>query len=175
MILLVDDEPQLRYALARILRRHGYDVMEAANANEAIALLEKSPFDLVLTDLQMPGQSGLVLTARIRVKWPETPIIIMSGHLSEAAGKIVAQGWVEFIHKPIESSTLISTIRHLLELGGSKTKIRLRRKIGLQTWHACITCNDWPNSDYEEMQIYLSDKLELCNECRLSLSQGKCL
>lgn len=60
--MLVEDQPESRYALARILQRQGYDVMEAAEANEALALLEKSRFDLI-TDVQMPEQNGLVLVA----------------------------------------------------------------------------------------------------------------
>lgn len=175
MILLVDDQPELRYSIGRLLKLHGYEVMQAADANEALALLHKSRFDLVLTDVQMPGTNGLVLAAHIRVSWPETPIILMSGYLSTRAGEIVAEGWAEFLQKPIESSILISTIERLLGVERGRTKITLRRKTGTQTWHACTTCNDWPSSDYEEIPTSLSDPIvELCNECRLSLSQGKC-
>jgi CheY-like chemotaxis protein len=67
MILLVEDEPESRYALARILRHHGYDVMEAADGDEALGLLAKSQFDLVITDLVMPNRTGLILTANILV------------------------------------------------------------------------------------------------------------
>ena len=171
MILLVDDDAAFRYSLARMLQRHGYDVTQAADANEAIALLHKSLFDLVLIDVQMPGASGLVLTAHVRANWPETPIVLMSGYLSEGAGKIVAQGWAEFIHKPVEPSILISTIHRLVGLKRGRINIKLRRKIGTQTWHASTACKNWPNSDYEEMPAHLSDQVELCNECRLNLSR----
>jgi two-component system response regulator HydG len=114
MILLVEDEPKSRYAVARILRRHDYEVAEAAGGNEALALLNKSHFDLIITDLKMPDQSGLVLLAHIRANWPQMPLIMMSGYLSEAAGKIVADGFSEFLRKPIDPPTLIATVRRLL-------------------------------------------------------------
>jgi two-component system response regulator HydG len=114
MILLVEDEPKSRYAVARILRSHDYDVTEAAGGNEALALLNKSHFDLIITDLKMPDQSGLVLLAHIRAKWPRMPLILMSGYLSEAAGKVVSDGFSEFLPKPIDTPTLIATVRRLL-------------------------------------------------------------
>jgi CheY-like chemotaxis protein len=114
MILLVEDEPKSRYALARTLRTHHYDVTEVGGGNEALALLNKSHFDLVITDLKMPDQSGLVLLAHIRAKWPRMPLIMMSGYLSEAAGKIVADGFSEFLRKPIDPPILIATVRRLL-------------------------------------------------------------
>jgi DNA-binding response OmpR family regulator len=114
MILLVEDDSASRYALARILRNKGYDVIEATDGNEAFALFEKSHFDLVITDLKMPNQTGLVLIARIRVKWPNMPILLMSGLLSAAAGKLVTEGLAEFIHKPIEPEDLIATVQRLL-------------------------------------------------------------
>ncbi|HEV8723452.1 MAG TPA: response regulator [Candidatus Binatia bacterium] len=114
MILLVEDDSASRYALARILRNKGYEVIEATDGNEAFALFEKSHFDLVITDLKMPNQTGLVLIARIRVKWPNMPILLMSGFLSEAAGKLVAEGLAKFIHKPIEPEDLVATVQRLL-------------------------------------------------------------
>jgi CheY-like chemotaxis protein len=91
-----------------------YEVAEAAGRNEALALLNKSHFDLIITDLKMPDQSGLVLLAHIRAKWPQVLLIMMSGYLSEAAGKIVSDRFSEFLRKPIDPPTLIATVRRLL-------------------------------------------------------------
>jgi DNA-binding NtrC family response regulator len=114
VILLVEDDSIIRHDLASILRKAGYDVTEAAGGNEALVLLNKLRFDLVITDLKIPDQSGLVLLAHIRVKWPQMPLIMMSGYLSEAAGKVVSDGFSEFLPKPIDPSTLIATVRRLL-------------------------------------------------------------
>ncbi len=117
MILLVEDDSASRYALAQILRNKGYEVIEATDGNEAFRLFEKSHLDLVITDLRMPNQNGLVLIARIRVKWPNMPILLMSVFLSEAAGKLVAEGLAEFIHKPIEPEDLIATVQRCMKNG----------------------------------------------------------
>jgi CheY-like chemotaxis protein len=118
MILLVEDEAESRYALARILRHHGYDVMEAADGDEALDLLAKSQFELVITDIKMPNRNGLVLTAHIYVKWPEMPILLMSGYVSEAVGKLISVGWAEFIPKPLDATVLIPTVQRLLAKAG---------------------------------------------------------
>jgi CheY-like chemotaxis protein len=120
MILLVEDEPASRYALAHTLRNHGYDVREAADGNEALGLiqellLQKSSIDLVITDLRMPNENGLVLAAHVHVKWPQVPMLLMSGYLSERAGKLVSEGFAEFIHKPIDPSALIAAVQRLLQ------------------------------------------------------------
>lgn len=119
MILLVEDNAESRYALARILRQHGYETTEAADGNQALALLQelllqKVHIELILTDLLMPSETGLVLAAHIHGKWPHIPILLMSGYLSEAAGKLVSQGLAEFIHKPFEPADLIATVHRLL-------------------------------------------------------------
>jgi CheY-like chemotaxis protein len=120
MILLVEDELVSRYALAQTLRSYGYDVKEAADGNEALALiqellLQKSTIDLVITDLRMPNENGFVLAAHIHVKWPKVPMLLMSGYLSERAGKLVSEGFAEFIHKPIDPPALIAAVRRLLQ------------------------------------------------------------
>jgi CheY-like chemotaxis protein len=120
VILLVEDDPESRYAVAHILRGNGYDVREAADGNEALALiqellLQKLSIDLVITDLRMPNESGLVLAAHIHVKWPQVPMLLMSGYLSEPAGNLVSEGFAEFIQKPIDPAVLIATVQRLVQ------------------------------------------------------------
>jgi CheY-like chemotaxis protein len=124
MILLVEDEPGSRYALARVLRGHGYDVREAADGNEALTLIQELLFgklsiDLVITDLRMPNETGLVLAAHIRGKWPRIPILLMSGYLSEDAGKLVSEGLAEFISKPVDQPALVAAVQRLLQARSS--------------------------------------------------------
>jgi DNA-binding NtrC family response regulator len=114
MILLVEDEAITRNALADALRSEGHEVIQAADGNEALALLQKSRFDLVITDLLIPNQSGFVLVTSIRVMWPHMPILLISGHLSPEAGKFVSEGFTEFIHKPIDPVELVATVKRLL-------------------------------------------------------------
>jgi two-component system OmpR family response regulator len=114
MILLVEDEAITRTALADTLRREGHEVIEAADGNKALALLQESRFDLVITDVLIPKQSGFVLVARIRVTWPHMPILLISCQLSPEVGKLVSTGFTQFIQKPIDPVELVATVKRLL-------------------------------------------------------------
>ena len=114
MILLVEDEALARRAFAQILRFEGHEVMEAADGVEALILLEKYHFDLVITDLVMPNINGLSLIARIQVRWPKTAILLTSAYLTPEAAQVVLDGKPEFIHKPIDPPLLIETVQRLL-------------------------------------------------------------
>jgi CheY-like chemotaxis protein len=114
MILLVEDDIITRKAFAQALRSHGHEVREAADGNEALALLEQSHFDVVITDMVMPNLNGLGLIAQIRADWPRTPILLMSGYVSQYAGQTIMSGEAEFLRKPIDSPVLIATVQRLL-------------------------------------------------------------
>jgi CheY-like chemotaxis protein len=79
VILLVEDEAISRYALAQILRSRGQEVMEAKDGIEALALLDEHTFDLIITDLVMPGLDGFGLVFRIREKWPRCRSFLSRG------------------------------------------------------------------------------------------------
>lgn len=114
MILLIEDDFLSRRAFARILQAEGYQVAEAENGIEALEILAKKTFDLVITDLVLPKLHGFDLVHQIRAKWPKMPIIVISGYLSNGAGKIILEGFAEFIQKPINPAALIAAVRRLL-------------------------------------------------------------
>jgi len=121
MILLVEDESLSRRAFAQILRSEGYQVAEAQNGVEALEVLNtgtevltKKAFDLVITDLVLPGLHGVNLIHQIRARWPNMPIIVTSGYLSDGPGKVILEGFAEFIQKPIDPAVLIAAVRRLL-------------------------------------------------------------
>ena len=114
MILFVEDDSLSRRAFAQILRAEGYQVAEAENGVEALEILAKKAFGLVITDLVLPKLHGFDLVHQIRAKWPKMPIIVISGYLSNGAGKIILEGFAEFIEKPINPAALIGAVRRLL-------------------------------------------------------------
>ena len=121
MILFVEDESLSRRAFAQILRSKGYQVAEAQNGVEALEVLNtgtevltKKAFDLVITDLVLPGLHGVNLIHQIRARWPNMPIIVTSGYLSDGPGKVILEGFAEFIQKPIDPAVLIAAVRRLL-------------------------------------------------------------
>ena len=114
MILFVDDNAESRQAFATIIQLHGHEVMEAANATEALKILDSFHLELVISDFVMPDVSGFQLAAHIRQKWPDMPILLMSGHLSPEMADIIS-GWsgVEFIPKPINAPAFLATVDRL--------------------------------------------------------------
>jgi two-component system, response regulator PdtaR len=117
MILLVEDDNVTRYAFARLLRFAGHVVIEAADGAEALRLLDSHPFELVVTDLEIPALNGFSLIGRIRDRWPTMPIILMSGYLSQSAGDVILResGYdAKFVQKPVMASTLVAVVTNLL-------------------------------------------------------------
>ena len=78
-ILIVDDEEQVRTALKQVLERAGYEVAVAATGNEGLELMQQEGADLVITDVIMPGIDGITTARKIREKFRDTRIIVMSG------------------------------------------------------------------------------------------------
>jgi DNA-binding NtrC family response regulator len=118
MILLVEDEAIVRHSFAQLLRTQGHEVIEAANGSEALAVLNRLPVQLVITDLVVPNINGLNLISLIRARWPRMPIILISGYLSQDAGNIILDGVADFLQKPIRPSALVATVRRLVPHAG---------------------------------------------------------
>jgi nitrogen-specific signal transduction histidine kinase/ActR/RegA family two-component response regulator len=122
-ILLVEDEDAVRIVAAAILRRLGYEVFMASDGAAALSLWEQSDkkFDLLLTDMVMPGGiGGLQLASELRKLQPSLKVIIMSGYNEQImeGGALRSSGFL-FLSKPFETSTLSSLMRQALGDGGS--------------------------------------------------------
>src|SRR4051812_40495542 len=97
-VLIVDDDPVIRAVLGRYLTRRGARTSEAADALAAIGRLESDEFDVVISDVQMPGHSGHWLRREIHNRWPELPVILSSGAPPENATADVSTN--ELLLKP---------------------------------------------------------------------------
>lgn len=87
--------------------------MEAKDGIEALALPDKYPFDLIITDLVMPSLDGFGLVFRIREKWPAMPLVLISGYSAQYARATMVES-TESLAKPIDPPTLIKTVQRLL-------------------------------------------------------------
>jgi len=112
-VLVVEDEALIRMDALEMLRSAGFDVLEAANADEAIQMLERhSDIRLVFTDIDMPGSmNGLKLSAAVRDRWPPVKIIATSGHFKVQASDLPVDA--RFIAKPYQAAHIIGAIREL--------------------------------------------------------------
>ncbi len=114
-VLLVEDEEAARAGLIEILTMLGYRVDAVGSAEEAGRLPAKPPFDLLLTDLMLPGASGSDLARGLRERWPGLKVILMSGYANdEAVRRGVAAGAVRFLQKPFDMETLARELRAAL-------------------------------------------------------------
>lgn len=113
-VLVVEDETFTRIDAVEMLGEAGFDTVEAANADEAIQILERDPnIRLIFTDIDMPGSmNGLKLAAAVRERWPPVRIVATSGHFNVQAGDLPSDA--RFITKPYQPVQIVNAIRELL-------------------------------------------------------------
>jgi two-component system response regulator AtoC len=107
-VLVVDDEENIRLVLQTLLSKKGYEVRTAASAEEALHKADELTPDAVLTDVKMPGMSGIELCREFRQRWPQTTIIIMSAYGSvEQALEAVRVGAYDYVAKPFKQDEIL--------------------------------------------------------------------
>ena len=115
LVLIVEDDVLLRMDAMQMIEEAGFDVLEAANADDAISILEaRSDIDVVFTDIDMPegSMNGLKLAHAVKGRWPPVKIITTSGHFNLGHGDLPSGG--KFIPKPYSFTEVTRTIHHLL-------------------------------------------------------------
>jgi len=114
-VLAIDDDPAVLEALKLILTLEGFDVVEADSGDAAIAAARTESFDIAITDLKMPGMSGLETLAALRQIDPSLPVIIASGFLAEeVADECLSLGALAYIRKPFDLEDLFALVQRAL-------------------------------------------------------------
>jgi DNA-binding NtrC family response regulator len=115
-LLLVDDDAAVREALAFSLSDQGYDVTTAPGGREALIVVESAPaFDVILTDLRMPGMSGMELLRALRERHVKTPVVVVTAYGSvDGAVLALREGAADFVEKPVSRETLKLTLDRVL-------------------------------------------------------------
>jgi len=114
VVLLVEDEPLVRMTAADGLEEAGFEVMEAANADAALSVLDarSDEVQVLFTDVNMPGSmDGMALAAKVHAKWPHVRLLISSGYARPGPDEIPDDG--RFVPKPYRADTIV---RHIHEL-----------------------------------------------------------
>ena len=120
-ILVVDDERSMREMLTILLEREGYEAVEAKNGQEALQLFEASLFDLVISDIQMPGINGIELLARIKSLAPEVPVLMITAFATaEQAVDAIKLGAFHYFTKPFINDEIRALVRNALEKSNLK-------------------------------------------------------
>ncbi|HZO10096.1 MAG TPA: sigma-54 dependent transcriptional regulator, partial [Myxococcota bacterium] len=130
-VLIVDDDAAMRQMLLSLLRERGLPAAEAASADLALEKLRESEFGAVLSDVKMPGRSGIDLVGEVRRLRPETPVILMTAFGSiDAAVEAMRAGAYDYVTKPFEPESVLMTIERALERRAlEEENRRLRRAV----------------------------------------------
>ncbi len=130
-ILIVDDEASMREFLAILLGREGYLVETAADAESALLRLAEHSFDLILSDVKMPGLDGIALLERVKRFWPDTAVLMITAYTTaEDAVEAMKRGAYDYIAKPFKVEELKILVKNALEkFDLKKENVRLRREL----------------------------------------------
>lgn len=115
-ILIIDDEPMTCKQLERLLGQNGYVVTTGGSAEEGLAKLEKRDIDVVITDLRLPGMSGVELTKRMRETFPDVPVVVMTGYAEiKTAVEVLKLGASDYLVKPFSAAAIHESVRNVVE------------------------------------------------------------
>jgi DNA-binding NtrC family response regulator len=116
-ILIVDDDPGTLASLSRAFALEGYTAVSAGSVARALERLEEEPVDAVLSDVVMPEQSGLDFLKVLKERWPDVPVVLMSGQATlDTAVQATRLGALDFVEKPVSLDRLLLTLRNTLRL-----------------------------------------------------------
>ncbi len=114
-ILVVDDDPVVGKSIDRVLTGKGYAVITACNGEEALAKLHNEKYDVVFTDIRMPGMSGLEVAERVKASQPWLPVVIVTGFgTQDYEARAEAAGVSSFLHKPLSPEMIEGCARKAL-------------------------------------------------------------
>ena len=122
-ILVVDDEESIRDLCARVLGRAGYSVSTAPNGEDAVALLTREAFALVISDIRMPGISGLEVLERAKATYPEIRVVLITGFgTPQMLTRAQQSGADRILTKPFNPMELLAAVREIIPSGSAETR-----------------------------------------------------
>ena len=167
--LVVDDNPTITRLIELQMTKAGYRCDTAANGENALEKINRTDFDLVISDISMPGMTGLELLKAIKQKKPQLQVLIITGHATiDNAVEALRLGAINFITKPIRFNEVFETINKILDLKSRKKAIRTASKYFLyESRHFAIPTRELYVSD---LATYLTEPLE-----QISLVDPTCI
>jgi DNA-binding NtrC family response regulator len=143
-VLIVDDEPSLLLTLAANVELEGFEVDTASTGDEALEKFAAQPFDIVLTDIRMPGMNGVELFRRVRALDPNLPVVLMTGYAIEGLmNEAIQEGAFAVLPKPFDIPKAIRALTHaikssvvlLVEEREAEEATSVLRSVGLRATH----------------------------------------
>ena len=141
-LLLVDDDANTLASLARAFRLAGHEAIVCDNAGRALDLAKAERFDMILSDVVMPGKDGLTLLAELKAAGVQTPVVMVSGQANiEMAVRATRLGAIDFLEKPLTTDKLLVTVENTVKLSRLEEENRqLKRRAGRQEliWKSAV-------------------------------------
>ena len=136
-VLVVDDDRRMRRTLQIVVESMGLESAAAANGDEASEHLRKAGFDLVLTDLKLPGATGIDLLEQVRAEHPKLPVVLITAYGTiQTAIEAIRKGASDYVLKPFDNDNLKRVIAKALELERYRSEnVFLREQVG-ESWAA---------------------------------------
>jgi DNA-binding NtrC family response regulator len=128
-ILIVDDEDKIRHILQLMLERQGYETAQAANGEEALELIRKYNFGMVITDLKMPVMDGMTLLREIKKIDTDYPVIVLTAFGTiESAADAMEEGALYYFTKPFDEDKVIDKVRRYMRISDLMEEHRIHRE-----------------------------------------------
>lgn len=128
-VLVIDDEANLRWVLSEALSDQGYEVVVAANANDGLAAMSRQPADVVILDLKLKGMDGLATLARLRERWPDVVVLILTAYGTVASAvEAMQRGAADYLRKPFDLEEIGFKLQRALERAALQQEIRYLRQ-----------------------------------------------
>jgi DNA-binding NtrC family response regulator len=142
-VLVVDDDRAVRSAMRVNLEKAGIETALVRCAEDALERLAAEPFDLVFTDVRMPGLGGIALLEQIRQRWPDTSVVVMTGYGNvEDAVTAMKEGAAEYLIKPVSKNVILLIIDRILEARALRNEVvALRKEVRAQRGIEAIVGN----------------------------------
>jgi len=151
-ILLIDDEPESCKALSILLHHSGYEVKSCPSGEEAITLLKTHSFDLIISDLVLPGINGIDILKRVKEDSPNTSVILITGRAStETAVEAMREGALDYITKPFNVERLKIQITKAIE----KSRLVLENRYLRQQLHGRYNFNNIVGTSEAMQQVFI--------------------
>ena len=133
----MDDDPIIRSGLQRILTRDGFQVEASESVKQGLDTFARHAFDLVITDLQMPGEDGMALLQKLKARSRQTPVLMLTGHGSmDVVVEALRRGVSDFLTKPYQPEELLTIVRREVQRYRQSLPPGMEQGIGLQLTEA---------------------------------------
>lgn len=129
-ILIIEDEPTMRIGMTHLLSSSGYHVRSCKDGEDGIATLEREAFDLVITDMRLPGFDGLSVLKRVKTLSPSTGVIIITAYAEiKTAVQAIKEGAFDYVSKPFSNDELLILIERFLRFRKLETELHRLKKV----------------------------------------------